>query len=104
MRRTMMAAVAAVLTAMGGAAAAPAVAPLDVGRHAAEPAQYYPAPYGYGDFEERRHYRRQLRRAHEEERIAEAARREAWRIERERAERRAWRHAQRERHGYYRGF
>ena len=106
MLRTIFAAVAAVLTATGGAVAAPAVAPLGVARHAAEPVQYYPAPYGYrGEFEEHRYHRRQMRRAHEEERIAEAARREAWRIERERAEHRAFRHAQRERYGYYhRGF
>ena len=71
---------------------------------AAEPVQYYQDWHGPRHFDERRYHRRQLRRAHEEERIAEAARREAWRIERERAERRAWRHAQRERFGYYRGF
>lgn len=105
MRRTILAAVAAVLTAAGGAVAAPAVAPLGVARHAAEPAQYHPAPYGYREgFEEHRHHRRQMRRAHEDQRIAEAARREARRIDIERAERRAFRHAQRERYGYQRGF
>jgi hypothetical protein len=45
-----------------------------------------------------------MRRAHEDQRIAEAARREARRIDIERAERRAFRHAQRERYGYQRGF
>lgn len=106
MRWTMMAAVAAaaVLLAPSGVPAAPATAPPGVARHAAEPVQYSPDWRAQGDFEERRHHRRQLRRAHEEERIAEAARREARRIEIERAERRAWRHGQRERHGYYRGF
>ncbi|HYI90915.1 MAG TPA: hypothetical protein VEY05_13540 [Beijerinckiaceae bacterium] len=60
--------------------------------------QYYgERPYGGGW--ERRHERR----AHDEARIAAAARREA-RIQHERAHRRAWRHAQRDRHGYYRGF
>ena len=111
MRRKMMAVVAAVFTAAGGGAPAapPAAAPLGATRHAAQQVQYY-QPYpdwqGPRDFEERRWLRRQERRAYEEERIAEAARREARRIEIERAERRAWRHAQRERErfGYYRGF
>ena len=105
MRRTRMAAaVAGVLTAAGGALAAPLAAPSDAVRPAVEPVQYYQEWRGPQDFDEHRHYRRQMRRAYEEERINEAARREAWRIERERAERRAWRHEQRERHGYYRGF
>ncbi len=100
------AAVAAVLTAAGGALAAPPdTAPLGASRHAAEQVQYYhPDWQGPRDFEERRWLRQQRRRAYEDERIAEAARREARRIEIERAERRAWRHAQRERFGYYRGF
>lgn len=106
MRRILLAAaaVAAVLVGAGGAVAAPATAPFPVSRHSAEPVQYYPDWRGRPDFEEHRHHRRQLRHAYEQERIAEAARREARRLEIERAERRAWRHAQRERHGYYRGF
>jgi hypothetical protein len=98
------AAVAAVLTATDGALAAPPFAPPGVHRPAAEQVQHYPDWHGRRDWDERNHHRRQLRRAYEEERIAEAARREAWRIERERAERRAWRHAQRERHWRHNGF
>ena len=111
MRRTTMAlvaAAAAVFAAKGDALAAPPIALPEASRHAAEQVQYYqyyqPDWRGPRDFDEHRWQRRQQRRAWEEERIAEAARREAWRIERERAERRAWRHAQRERFGYYRGF
>ncbi len=111
MRRMRMAlAAVAVLAATGGALAAPPIASPEQPRHAAaEQVQYYQyQPYpdwqAPRDFEERRWLRRQERRAYEEERIAEAARREARRIEIERAERRAWRHAQRERFGYYRGF
>lgn len=74
-----------------------------------EPVQYY-APYGapgpYGEnYWERRMAWREYRRQRDEERIQEAARREAWRIQQEREARRAWRHAQREQFyggGYYR--
>jgi hypothetical protein len=111
MRRTMMAAAVAaafgaVLTVAGGSAsAAPGVAAPGVHRPlAAETVQYYPGWHGHRDFDERRYHRREMRRAYEQERIADAARREARRIEIERAERRAWRHAHRERHGFYRGF
>ena len=108
MRRMRMAlAAAAVLAATGGALAAPPIASPEQPRHAAaEQVQYYQHPDWRGprDFEAERWHRRQQRRAYEEERIAEAARREAWRIERERSERRAWRHAQRERHWRHNGF
>lgn len=112
MRRTTMAlAAAAMLTAAGGAFAAPPVAPLEAPPHAAERVQFYQPDYyqpgwrgGPRDFDDHRWQRRQQRRAYEDERIAEAARREAWRIERERAERRAWRHAQRERYWRHNGF
>jgi hypothetical protein len=109
MRRTRMAlvaAAAAMFTAAGGALAAPATALPEAPRHAAaERVQYYQPDWrGPRDFDEHRWHRRQQRRAFEEERIAEAARREAWRIERERAERRAWRHAQRERYWRHNGF
>jgi hypothetical protein len=41
------------------------------------------------------------RRARDEARIAAAARREAHRIQQERAHRRAWHHAERNRYGHY---
>jgi len=107
MRRTLMAAtvVAALAATAGSALAAPRIAPFVASSgHAAEQVQYYPDRRGHGDWDERRWHRREQRRAYDEERIAEAARREAWRIERERAERRAWRHAQRERHWHHNGF
>ncbi len=52
---------------------------------------------------------REWRQQRDEARIAEAARREAWHIEQEREQRRAWRHAQREQQyghgpGFYRGW
>ena len=103
----MAAAVAAALWRRRPAAPwrAPRIAPLVASSgHAAEQVQYYPDWHGHRDWDERRWHRREQRRAYEEERIAEAARREAWRIERERAERRAWRHAQRERHWHHNGF
>jgi hypothetical protein len=98
---------AAALMAAGGTALAAPRAALPLGaasRHVGEPVQYYPDWHARRDWEEQRWHRRQQRRAYEEERIAEAARREAWRIERERAERRAWRHAQRERYWHHNGF
>ncbi len=54
-----------------------------------------PRPWDGGEWE-RRQRRREWRAWRDEARIAEAARREAWRIEREREERRAWRHVQRQ--------
>ncbi len=62
-------------------------------------------PYQSDDGWERRRQWREWREQRDEARIAEAARREAWRIEQEREQRRAWRHAQREqRFGYAPGF
>lgn len=69
-----------------------------------QPVQYYGGGHYYGDDWERRRYWRERRRAHDEARIAEAARQEAYRIEQERAERRAWRRAQRQHYDYYRGY
>lgn len=106
-RTTVALAATAFLAATGGALAAPAIAPPGTPRHAAvERVQYHRHPDWRGPrgFEGERWHRRQQRRAYEEDRIAEAARREAWRIERERAERRAWRHARRERHWRHNGF
>ena len=82
-------------------AAEPEVAPVAVPL-LLHPAQFYGArPYwGDGGGERRRQWR-EWRRARDEARIAEAARREAWRIEQERKQRRAWRRAMRERqYGY----
>lgn len=108
MRRTMAAlAAAAVLATTGGVLAAPRIASPETPRYAtAERVQYYQHPDWRGprDFEGERWSRRQQRRAYEDERIAEAARREAWRIEPERAERRAWRHAQREWYWRHNGY
>ncbi|HYI84303.1 MAG TPA: hypothetical protein VEX11_13960 [Acetobacteraceae bacterium] len=106
MRRTLMAATVAAALAVtaGSALAAPRMAPFSASGHAAEQVQYYPDWHARRDWDERRWHLREQRRAYDEERIAEAARREAWRIERERAERRAWRHAQRERHWHHNGF
>lgn len=71
-----------------------------------QPAQYYGAPYGapgaYGeDRWERRQAWRQWRHQQDEMRIQDAARREAWRIQQEREQRRAWWQAQ---HGYGYGY
>ena len=79
------------------AAAAPVLAPQSL-----HPVQFYGAgPYYGDDGWERRRQWREWRRERDEARIAEAARREAWRIEQEREQRRAWRHARREqRFGY----
>ena len=97
MRRVMVAVpVLEALLAPGGAPAAPSVVP-PAPWQAAQPVQYYGGPDPA-----HRYHRRQARRAHEEARIAAAARREARRIEIERAHRRAYRQAQRERYGYYR--
>ena len=105
----MIAVMAAALGGMAGLAPSPASATqataLDgASRGAAQPIQYYGERRGDdGGWDQRRDWR-EHRRAREEARIAEAARREAYRIEQERAERRAWRHTQRERDGYYRGY
>jgi hypothetical protein len=61
------------------------------------PAQFYGAPpYSGGDGWERRREWQDMRRERDDARIAEAARREAWRIEQERDQRRAWRRAERD--------
>ncbi len=64
--------------------------------------QFYGArPYWGDDGGERRRQWREWRRARDEARIAEAARREASRVEQERKQRWAWRRAMRERqYGY----
>lgn len=96
---TMAAAIAAFLTAAGGALAAPPAGwPGLPGRAAAHRVQYHSDWRGPKDVEEHRWLHRQRLRAYEEERVAEAARRKAMRAEKELAERRAWRHALRERH------
>ena len=107
MRRWALAALA--VAALGGTAArvpsaAAAAAAAHVSPDAAllHTAQYYGERPYRGDWGPRHRWREQ-RRAHDEARIAEAARREAYRIEQERMQRRAWRHAQREPHGHYRG-
>ena len=65
------------------------------------PVQYYGAqPYPDGGGWERRREWQDMHRDRDEARIAEAARREAWRIEQEREQRRAWRRAEREQYGY----
>ena len=110
MRRTVKAAlVAAALGGMGSLTAAPASAAQATTAPDSAPAlvrtvQYYGERRYYDNRRERRLHWREHRRTRDEARIAEAARREAWRIEQERAQRRAWRHAQRERYGYYRGY
>jgi hypothetical protein len=90
------AAIAAVCAALGGALAAPlAGGPGGPGHAAAERVQYRSDWRGPRDIEEHRWLHREQLRAYEEERVAEAARREAKReakrVEAERgAERRAW--------------
>ena len=66
------------------------------------PVQFYGAePHYRDDGWERRRQWREWRHERDEARIAEAARREAWRIEQEREQRRAWRRAMREQqYGY----
>lgn len=109
MRRTILA--LATLALMGGTSLAPR--PAEAGQGAIPEARLVQW-YGYGapawqqdDRWERRRAWREWRQAQDEARIAEAARREAWRIEQEREQRRAWRHAQREQWqggGYYRNW
>ena len=80
----------------GSAAAAPVGAAQFV-----HPVQFYGAgpPWGDDGWERRRQWR-EWRAQRDEARIAEAARREAWRIEQEREQRRAWRRAMREQYGF----
>ncbi len=83
------------------AAAAPFAAPQSL-----HPVQFYGAGPCYGDdgWERRRQWR-EWRRERDEARIAEAARREAWRIEQERERRRAqWRASREQRYGYAPGY
>lgn len=105
---TMIAATALGLTTLaplaasaGPAAVAPAVS--DAAVHAV---QYWGAgPHSWDDGWEQRRQWREWRRERDEARIAEAARREAWRIEQEREQRRAWWRAERERrYGYGPGY
>ena len=118
MRKTMMTMIAAALglatlaplTACAGPA--PLAPPVASGR-ALHTVQYWGAgpQHPWDDGWERRRQWREWRRERDEARIAEAARREAWQIEREREERRAWRRAMRGQHygygpvhGYYRSW
>jgi hypothetical protein len=90
------------LTAAAGPASVPPVA-----SHAAvRTAQYWGAgPQSWDDGRERRRQWRAWREQRDEARIAEAAQREAWRIEQEREQRRAWWRAQREQqYGYAPGY
>ena len=111
MRRITMATMALVAGLSGTAGSTPAAAGEGSMVHgmphsAALLVQYYGdyrEPYGRGNWSGR-HQWQERRRARDEARIAEAARREAYEIERERADRRAWRHAQRHLHSYYRGW
>ncbi len=72
--------------------------PIPAPRAEAIPAQFAAGADDEAEWERRRQWR-EMRRARDEDRIAEAARREAQRIEEEREQRRAWRRAQRE-NGY----
>ncbi|HWL84096.1 MAG TPA: hypothetical protein VNR89_24325 [Roseomonas sp.] len=98
MPRTIMSMIAAaalgsvILAPLTASAATAKVAP-GVPVSAVHMVQYWsPAPYDGGW--ERRQAWREWRRERDEARIAEAARREAWRIEQEREHRRAWREQQ----------
>jgi len=98
MRQTLMtmvatAALGSVILAPLTASAAPAGAARGAAVSAVHTVQYWtPSPYDGGW--ERRQAWREWRRERDEARIAEAARREAWRIEQEREQRRAWREQQ----------
>lgn len=100
MRRIVMvaaAAVAASMVVLTPVQASPALMADVTAIPPAEPfnVQYWdPRPYDGGW--KRRQQWREWRREQDEARIAEAARREAWRIEQEREQRRAWRQY----HGY----
>ena len=96
-RRTTFGIMTAVaLAASFGTAPASAAPPHSVPQ-AIQPVQYYGAAPQYRDdgWDQRRAWQ-ERREARDEARINEAARREALAIEREREERHAWRHAQRE--------
>lgn len=104
MRRITMAALTLAAVLGGAVAASPAEAagakPYSRTRDAGVQPVHYDSPY---HAPHRQHWHEQ-RRAHDQRRMAEAARREALRIERERAERRAWRHAQRHQYSQHRGW
>jgi Spy/CpxP family protein refolding chaperone len=107
--RRLLTAMAAAATLVGAATLAPTPAPAASAAAAPfaapqslHPVQFYGAGPHYGDHGwERRRQWREWRRERDEARIAEAARREAWRIEQEREQRRAWRRAMREQHYGY---
>jgi uncharacterized membrane protein YhiD involved in acid resistance len=109
MRRLTMAALAAAAAlgvtavAPNAATAASASAPSMIIEAVVHTVQYYGPRHHYDGHRARHRHWREHRRAREEARIADAARREAHRIEQERAARRAWRHAGRDHYGYYRG-
>ncbi len=111
MRRITVAA-AAFLAALAGVPSSPAEASQSRQMSAApnalvQPVNHYYAPYGGGRYYgggERRGDWHAYRRAEDRARIAEAARREAMRIERERAARRAWHQAHRQQYGWHRGW
>ncbi len=89
-------AMAPTLAPAASVAAAPIAAPQPI-----HTAQFYGAgPHWGDDGWERRRQWREWRQQQDEMRVAEAARREAWRIEQEREQRRAWRRAMREQHGH----
>ena len=91
----MLAGTAAFVSIPASAASAAATSPAS---SLIQRVQYYGAGPHWGDDRwERRGRWREFRRERDEARIAEAARREAYRIEAEREQRRAWRRAQ---HGY----
>ena len=105
MRKATMTAIAAAALGLSALApssgsAASATAARVVRSGMAHAVQYWgPGPYRSDDGWERR---QQWHERCDEARVAEAARREAWRIEREREQRRAWWLAERERQsGYY---
>ena len=107
MRRSVMA-LAAAAALVGTTAMAPTSAPAAqpsavpiAAPESVHPVQFYGAgPHWGDDGWERRRQWREWRQRQDEARIAEAARREAWRIEREREQRRAWRRAVRGQHGH----
>ncbi len=84
-------ALSAVTMALSGASAAP-VATISAGEAGGVHQVQYWDQRPYDGEWERREQSREWRRERDEARIAEAARREAWRIEQEREQRRAWRH------------
>lgn len=96
MRRIVVAAAAAMTASLltlaaHNASAAPAATSVAAPPAVAQTVQYWnQRPYD-GNWERRQQWQ-ELRRERDEARIAEAARREAWRIEQEREQRRAWLH------------